>query len=177
MLAQILSGIFVSVISFAFGYFLFRSQTREQIRLEVYRRRLDSYEKIGAFLDSLDVFAHRGFLKGKKDEFVQRALDLETSTAPYTPPELNGLLQGLWDDIDNLPGSLAELEETDTRIKTIIEKDIGLHLPNRIMESDNKERRLKRREAGGGSCGGTSLELKDSTEQEPTRPAGGAPST
>lgn len=29
---------------------------------------------------------------------------------------------------------------------------------------------LKRREASGGSCGGTILELQDSTEQEPTRP-------
>lgn len=31
---------------------------------------------------------------------------------------------------------------------------------------------LKRREASGGSCGGTSLELQDITEQEPTRPPG-----
>jgi hypothetical protein len=138
MLAQILSGILVSAVSFAFGYFLFRSQTKEQIRLEVFRRRLDSYEKITAFLDSLDDFAHRGFLETKKDEFVRRALDLQTSTAPYTPPELNAFLETLWNDIDNLPGSLAELEETDTTITTIIEKDIGLHLPNRIIEFNKK---------------------------------------
>jgi hypothetical protein len=139
MLAQILSGILVSAVSFAFGYFLFRSQTKEQIRLEVFRRRLDSYEKIIAFLDSLDDFAHRGFLESKKDEFVQRVLDLQTSTAPYTPPELNEFLETLWNDIYNLPGSLGELEETDTTIRTTIEKDIGLHLPNRMIEWNKKE--------------------------------------
>lgn len=31
---------------------------------------------------------------------------------------------------------------------------------------------LKRREASGGSCGGTSFELQDIAEQEPTRPPG-----
>ncbi len=138
MLAQILSGILLSAVSFAFGYFLFRSQTKEQIRLEVFRRRLDSYEKIIAFLDSLDDFAHRGFLESKKDEFAQRALDLQTSTAPYTPPELHTLLEILWNDIDALPGSLAKSEETDTTIRTIIEKDIGLHLPNRMIELNKK---------------------------------------
>jgi hypothetical protein len=141
MLAQILSGILLSAISFSFGYFLFRSQTKEQIRLEVYRRRLDTYEKIITFLDSLDAFAHREFVQSKKDGFVHRALDLITSTALYTPPELHSFLEILWDEIDSLPGSLAKLEESDTSIRIIIEEDIGLHLPNRIMELDKKRRR------------------------------------
>jgi hypothetical protein len=140
MLVQILSGIVLAAVSFAFGYFLFRSQTKEQIRLEVFRRRLDTYEKIITFLDSLDTFAHREFVQSKKGEFVQRALDLETSTVLYTPPELNSFLETLWDDIDKLPGSLAKLEESDTSIRTIIEEDIGLHLPNRMMELSKKQR-------------------------------------
>jgi hypothetical protein len=141
MLTQILSGILLSAISFAFGYFLFRSQTKEQIRLEVYRRRLDTYEKIITFLNSLDTFAHREFVQNKKDDFVHRALDLDTSTVLYTPPELHSFLETLWDDIDNLPGSLAKLEESDKSIRVIIEEDIGLHLPNRIMELSEKKRR------------------------------------
>jgi hypothetical protein len=140
MLAQILSGILLSAISFAFGYFLFRSQTKEQIRLEVYRRRLDSYEKIITFLNSLDTFAHREFVQSKKDDFELRALDLLASTALYASPELHTLLEILWDAIYNLPGSLDELEETDTSMRTIIEEDIGLHLPNRIMELSEKKR-------------------------------------
>lgn len=140
MLAQVLSGILLSAVSFAFGYFLFRSQTKEQIRLEVYRRRLDTYEKIITFLDSLDTFAHRGFVQSKKNGFVERALDLVMSTALYTSPELHTLLEVLWDDIYNLPDSLDKLEETDTSIRTIIEEDIGLHLPNRMMELSKKER-------------------------------------
>ena len=140
MLAQVLSGILLSAVSFAFGYFLFRSQTKEQIRLEVYRRRLDTYEKIIAFLDHLDAFAHRGFEQSKKDEFVERALDLETSTALYTSPELHSSLEAVWYDIYDLPSSLDKLEETDTSIRTIIEEDIGLHLPNRMMELSKKQR-------------------------------------
>jgi len=138
MLAQILSGIFVSIVSFAFGYFLFRSQTKEQIRLEIFRRRLDCYEKIITFLDSSDNFSYGGFLKSKKDEFARRALDLQTSTAPYAPPELHTLLEILWNDIDSLPGSLSKLEETDSTIRIMIEKDIGLHLPNRMIELNKK---------------------------------------
>jgi hypothetical protein len=141
MLVQIISGIVVSIISFAFGYLLFRAQTKEQIKLEVYRRRLDSYEKIIAFLDSLDSFAHREFLEeNKKSELIQRVFDLQTSTAPYTPPEMNACLDGLWHYIDKLPGSLAELEEMDEEMKTLIEKDIGLHLRNRMIEFHKKQR-------------------------------------
>ena len=140
MLAQILSGILPSAVSFAFGYFLFRSQTKEQIRLEVYRRRLDTHEKIVTFLDHVDTFAHRGFVQSKKDEFEKRALDLISSTALYTSPELHSSLEALWNDIYNLPGSLVELEETDTSIRVLIEEDIGLHLPNRMMELSKKQR-------------------------------------
>src|SRR5690242_12212816 len=117
MITQILSGILLSAVSFAFGYFLFRSQTKEQTRLEVYRRRLDTYEKIITFLDHVDTFAHRGFVQSRKDEFEERALNLQTSTALYTSSELHSSLEALWNDIYNLPGSLAELEETDTNIR------------------------------------------------------------
>lgn len=162
MVAQILSGILLSAVSFAFGYFLFRSQTKEQIRLEVYRRRLDTYEKIITFLDHVDAFAHRGFVPSKKDEFEERAIDLGSSTALYTSPELHTLLEILSNDIYDLPGSLAKLEETDNSIRTVIEEDIGLHLPNRMMElsKTQRERMIK----------GTGLELQDTNEQEPTKP-------
>lgn len=104
-------------------------------------------------------------MQSKKDEFEERALDLISSTATYTSPELHSSLEALWNDIYELPGSLGKLEETDTSIRTLIEEDIGLHLPNRMMELSKKQRERMIR--------GTGPELQDTSEQEPTK-AGGA---
>jgi len=128
----------VAIISFGFGYFVFRSQTNEQIRLEVYRRRLNAYEKIVQFLDDLDFFSHRSFSdkasdefsEEEKDSFVKRAFQLSYSTRIYLPFELSQLVEEIYNDIDGLPDSLANLEEADEKIHHLIEKDIGKHLPN-----------------------------------------------
>ncbi len=125
----------MSVISFGFGYFLFRSQTKEQMRLEIYRRKLDSYEKIICFFDELDRFAHKydsnGFYpKDEKEKLIQYLFKLTAEVQPYVALELVNLLTHAVHKIDFLPDSLADLEVVDTEITEIIHRETGTYVPN-----------------------------------------------
>lgn len=132
LLFQVISGFIIALVSFGFGYFLFRSQTNEQIRLEVYKRRLDCYDKILSYYDDLDFFSHRQemFPKEEKNAFVDRAFRLHASTSAYIPPGFDPLLRYIVDCIDGLPESLADLEDNYEKVNYLIEKDIGLRLVN-----------------------------------------------
>ena len=128
---QIISGIAVSIISFGFGYFLFRSQTNEQIRLEIYKKRLKSYEDIVCFLDELDSFSHGSFIDEEEmNKFIKKAFELEARTRIYISPNIYEYIMQIPDSINSLPESLASLEEIDENIHHLIEKDTGRHLTN-----------------------------------------------
>lgn len=142
LLSQIIPGIVVAFVSFCFGYFLFRLQRFEETKLEVFRRRLDSYEKIAAYLDRLDGFAHSGnfHLRSERSKYVQECFTLSNIIRIYIPKEVHDELMSLIDYIDFLPDSLWGLEQADGRLFTLMERDVGSRLANsRItMERNGK---------------------------------------
>lgn len=143
LLIQIASGVVVAVVSFGFGYFLFRSQTNEEIRLEVYRRRLNAYENIVDFLDDLDTFSHQNSTEeivARKDHFFKAALRLDANTRIYVPSEFDRLMCALVDNIHGLPDSLAYLEEVHEQAHHLIEKDVGQHLANWRVDFIKKDK-------------------------------------
>lgn len=146
---QIVSGTVVSIVSFGFGYFLFRSQRMEETKLEVFRRRLNCYEAISGFLEDLDTFGHKGVAPDdieRRKEFLMRCYKLTGTSRLYVPPEVNELLHSLQDVIDGLPESLADLEEIDEELFSLIEKEIGCHLSNwRIKWEEEKKSYVQRK--------------------------------
>lgn len=129
---NIISGAVVAVISFGFGYFLFRSQTNEAIRLEIYRRRLNSYQDITHFLEKIDKFSHRNsdeYILANKGKMADELLGIN-SARTYLPRAVLDLCYGLYEDIQSLPGSLGALELCSEQIHHLIEKDVGERLAN-----------------------------------------------
>lgn len=136
VIMQIVAGTCVALVSFSFGYLLFRLQRAEETKLEVFRRRLNSYEKIVDFLEDLDTFSHRGHTEvpEKRQQFVWRLFKLRGSVGLYLSKKVHELLGILVDTISFLPGSLADLENVYEELFDEIEKEAGTHLPNWRVE-------------------------------------------
>ena len=76
---------------------------------------------------------------------------------------------------DGIPNGTYVLHIEAGKVEPDREYEASDHLIALSSSARRNSLLLKRREASGGSCGGTGLEVQDSTEQEPTRPTGGAP--
>ncbi len=135
---QIVSGLVVAIISFAFGYFLFRAQSKEAVRLEVYRRRLDSYEKIIQFLDELDIWIHRhgGAVTEEEALYYARKNDLlRWEVELYVPSPILEVLSEfqivLWEQVGQnyLTNDLIiPIEEGTAKIQQKISREVTSHL-------------------------------------------------
>jgi hypothetical protein len=135
----IISGVIIPLASFAFGYFLFKSQGREEARLEVFRRRLNAYEKVSAFMEEVDIFAHNYNyppnssldLTDKRNALVERCFGLVYSNRVYMPLKISNILeQELAFGIGDLPESLGIVEDTIDEINAIIDEEIGKYMNN-----------------------------------------------
>lgn len=148
LLIQIISGVVVAIVSFGFGYSLFRSQSNEQIRLEVYRRRLNAFEELVKYLDDLDHFAHRlspkDFSQSEKSDFTMRGLKISMGVSQYLTSEVSNMFEFIVMSVWELPESLAKIEEADYEIHSLIFKDVGSHLPNYHTEALERAKKLKK---------------------------------
>ena len=141
----VVSGVLVPFISFAFGYFLFRAQRKEETKLEVFRRRLNTYEQVSIFLQEVDEFAHAPQpkllpnpmdFKEHKTSLTKKCFRLVYSSRLYLPFELADQLENFALMIDDLPKSLADVEGAIDDMNGIIEKHIGSYMTNWRVEVD-----------------------------------------
>lgn len=140
----IVSGVIVPLLSFAFGYFLFRAQRHEEARLEVFRRRLNAYEKVSVFLQEIDTFAHQkawdsskplsADLIAERGSLVQNCFNLAYSVRLYLPIDVANVLENLALEIDDLPESLATVESSVGDIGGMIDKEVGKYIDNWYVE-------------------------------------------
>jgi len=147
MITQIISGIIIALVSFSLGYFLFVVQRKEAIRLELFRRRLDCYDKIMAFMEKVDQEVHdKRFLLDKttKEKFVLEIYNLTFPNRHYLSEKVYNLLEvDLVNFFDELPDSAADLEQTCDHITLLIRDEVGSYIINpkyikRIIGDDKK---------------------------------------
>lgn len=147
MITQIISGIIIALVSFSLGYFLFVVQRKEAIRLELFRRRLDCYDKIMAFMGKVDEEVHdKRFLLDKKDKekFILEIYNLTLPNRHYLSKKVYDLLElDLVNLFDDLPDSAGELEHKCDHIQLLIRDEVGSYIINpkyikRII-GDNKK--------------------------------------
>ncbi len=133
---QLVSGVIVALISFILGYLLFRSQTEEQIRLEVYRRRLDSYDRITQLLEELDIYIHdeASYSHKRTSELMYKTYEVVTLTHFYVPQEISIILNTVPDHlIEKLDERVGDLEEIKDVLTHIMWKDTGRYLSNQTV--------------------------------------------
>lgn len=147
MLSQIISGVVIALVSFSFGYFLFAVQRKEAIRLELFRRRLDCYDKIMVFMEKVDEEVHhKNFLLDKtaKDELVLEIYNLTFPNRHYLSEKVYNLLEfDLISFLDELPNYAADLEWTCEHITLLIRDEVGSYIIDpkhikRIIGDDKK---------------------------------------
>lgn len=147
MIAQIVSGIIIALVSFSLGYFLFVVQRREAIRLELFRRRPDCYDKIMAFMEKVDQEVHdKQFLLDKttKEKFVLEIYNLAYPNRHYLSEKVYNLLrEDLVNLFDELPDSASDLEQACDHIALLIRDEVGSYIidPKHIKRiiGDNKK--------------------------------------
>lgn len=132
MITEIISGIIVAIISFVFGYFLFLVKRKESIRLELYKKRLESYDKILSFVNKVDreiIAKDFELTKEEKNNFVEEIYSLTLPRMPYISKEISHLLEPeMVYAIDGLPDSAHILENLNERLKFDITDEIGAFL-------------------------------------------------
>lgn len=132
MILQIVTGTIVAVVSFLFGYFLFIVQRKEAIRLELYKRRLESYDRIMALLQQIDqdiITKDFDIDQSIKDKFVSEIYNLTLPNRHYLSKDVYNLLEeAMVNCIDDLPETAADLEEVSNNIIKIISNEVGSYL-------------------------------------------------
>jgi len=132
MINQIISGAIVAIVSFFFGYLLFVVQRKEAIRLELMKKRLNSYDKIMAFMQKIDqeIISKDYILnKSEKDRFVLEIYHLTLPNMIYLSKEIYRMLElHLVDLIDALPESGDDLMNYCDEIKTSILDEVGANI-------------------------------------------------
>jgi len=129
MISQIISGVVIALVSFALGYFLFVVQRKEAIRLELFRRRLDAYDKIMKFILKLDEEVIARKFSVNKDQIEKYVSDIYNLTWPkmhYLSKEVHTMLDPqLINWFDSLPEKAGEFEWQCENIKLQILKETG----------------------------------------------------
>lgn len=115
-----------------FGYFLFVVQRKEAVRLELYKRRLESYDKIMALLQQIDqdiIAKNFSVDQSTKDRFVSQIYNLTLPNRHYLSKDVYNLLEeAMVNCIDDLPETAADLEQVSENINTIIRNEVGSYL-------------------------------------------------
>lgn len=148
MVSQIISGIIVAVVSFFFGYLLFVVKRKEAIRLELFRKRLNSYDNIMAFMQKIDqeiIAKNFSIDKNEKEAFVQEIYNLTLPNKHYLSKKVFNLLEpDLVECIDELPETSESLEGKCEHIKSLIQDEIGSYIitPKHVRKivGSNKEK-------------------------------------
>lgn len=132
MIYQIIGGLIVLIISFFVGYFLSMSQRKEALRVELYRRKLDIYDKVMEYLQKIDklILAKQGQIEAEQGKIMANEIkEFTYSKRHYLSKEIYFMLEfELADAIGNLPDSLTDLEKATNKIATFIQKEIGTEL-------------------------------------------------
>ncbi|MFA5188198.1 MAG: hypothetical protein WC460_02455 [Patescibacteria group bacterium] len=132
MLTQIISGFIIAVVSFFFGYFLFTVQRKEAIRLELFKKRLDCYDKIMAFMQKIDqeVIANNFLIdKMENEKYVLEIYNLTLPNRHYLSEKIHDLLElDLVNLFDTLPESAGDLEQKCDQIKVLIQDEVGSYI-------------------------------------------------
>jgi hypothetical protein len=92
-------------------------------------------------------------------------LNTTTGAVYHTTSDANGAFA-----FDGIPNGAYVLHIDAGKVEPDREYEASDHLIALGPTARRDSLLLKRREASGGSCGGTSLELQDITQREPTRP-------
>lgn len=132
MIYQIIGGLIVLIISFFVGYFLSMSQRKEALRVELYRRKLDIYDKVMEYLQKIDklILAKQGQIEAEQGKIMANEIkEFTYSKRHYLSKEIYFMLEfELADAIGSLPDSLTDLEKATNKIATFIQKEIGTEL-------------------------------------------------
>jgi len=147
MISQIISGVIIALVSFFLGYFLFVVQRKEAIKLELFRKRLDCYDKIMAFMQKVDqeVIANDFLLdKTTKEKFVLEIYNLTLPNRHYLSEKVHNLLEpDLVNLFDDLPDCAGDFEQKCEHIKCLIQDEVGSYIisPKYIKKiiGDNKK--------------------------------------
>lgn len=132
MFTQIITGSLILVVSFLVGYFLSMSQRKEALRVELFRRKLDVYDGIMAYLQKVDklILKKQGVIEGEQGKIMsQEVRDFAYLKRPYLSKKIYYLLEfELAEVIKKLPDSLSELEKIVQKISEFISKETGAQL-------------------------------------------------
>jgi hypothetical protein len=137
--SPVVTGIVVPFLSFLLGYFLFRAQRKEELRLEVFRRRLDAYEKIMLHLQYVDKESHGPSPNGPSLSW--KTIELTGNIRPYLTWEVDNLLEIMAGVLYDLPDSLGETERLDVELSDILHKEVGAHLGNWVTHRPRPQER------------------------------------
>jgi hypothetical protein len=132
MLGQIISGVVIAIVSFTLGYLLFVVQRKEGIRLELFKRRLDSYDKIMKFMQKVDQEIVSKQFKISEDHIHDYLMEIYNLTTPYMhylSEEVYYMLEmELAELILDLPNSGADFEDQCEIIKLQIIKEVSSYI-------------------------------------------------
>lgn len=148
MISQIISGVIIALVSFSLGYFLFVVQRKEAIRLELFKRRLESYDKIMKFMQKIDqeiVSNHFILSKEQIHNYLFEIFNLTTPNMHYLSDDIYRRLEmQLADLLLELPKSAGDFEAQCEEIKLQIINEVSSYIitPKRIEKivGKNKEK-------------------------------------
>ena len=96
MIYQIIGGLVVLMASFFVGYFISMSQRKEGLRIELYRRKLDIYDKIMEYLQKVDklILAKQGVIDPEQGRIMSGEIeDFTYSKRHYLSKEIYYMLE------------------------------------------------------------------------------------